>query len=80
MRLGQQESVTEQKAPIIAACLQGLGEAWERRYSSALPTEACSLSVEDLSSLHCSSTDLHPETIRVFLAALWRNSFSLMAF
>lgn len=45
-----------------------------------LSIEACRLSVENLSALYCSSTDLSPETIWVFLAALRRNSFSLMAF
>lgn len=52
----------------------------EQCYSSDLSTEAFRFSAQNLSALQCSSTDLSPETIWVFLAALWRNSFSLMAF
>lgn len=52
----------------------------EQLYSSDLSIEAFRFSVQNLSALHCSSADLSPDTIRVFLAALWRNSFSLMVF
>lgn len=52
----------------------------EQRYSSDLSIEALRFSVWNLSALQCSSTDLSPEAIWVFLAALWRNSFSVIAF
>lgn len=40
-----------------------VGETQEQPYSSDLSVEACRRSVENLSPLHCSSTDLSPETI-----------------
>lgn len=48
---------------MVIVCCGWVGETQEQPYSLDLSMEACRRAVENLSPLHCSSTDLSPETI-----------------